>query len=225
MLRCSLISLLLCVCLLFAGCAGDMSLENPTTPTAQPTSLPRPIGALSDSMGLILNTSFSSYEEYLEFIGTSTLPECFTTYNQLSHWGNFKSFTCNLIRETGVYSNNNHYYSVIDHTGLLFTIGILPGKDEPLVHSVSATPNLSDMRRLNSNETGLYRYGDVYYHYINGEIYCIKWEIDGVQFYVRPHYFWMEIEYYPYVETTVFGKLMNIQNRTTEEVLQLVLNG
>ena len=222
MMRWKLTYLLLCIGLLLAGCAGNATLES-TTHSTPTTELLVPTGNYSDAMSIKAGTGFHDYDEYKEFIGSNPLPKGFVSYDSLSHFGVFRGFTCSYF--DGRYETNRHYYTVVDSTGLAFAIGVLPDNETPLLSSVTAVPDLSDMRRLGSNETGVYRYGDVIYQYHSGEIYCIKWQIDDVMLYLRPQHSEMVDGYYPYVETTVFGKLMNIQDKTPEEVMQLVLNG
>lgn len=168
--------------------------------------------------------TIESYDEYRSFLKETKLPEDFVTYSDLSHFGEFDVFVrlCSPLDDYSSYMygfiDACDYKSVISVDRVYETPAYI-GK-YPLLDAGQL--NLSDMRTLPSGENGRYVIGNITYWYISGKLSSIRWHQDGMYFQLSvsdPRF-----AEYPLDTNTTIAKLLNIQNKSADE-LTVILQG
>lgn len=181
----------------------------------------------SDLSGMVMiedSVNITSYTEYLLYLQFADLPDGFVTYEDYSHLGSFKSFTGVF----DVFAQYTQYrYCLVDGSGTELILWVYHDKYEAPEHTLTSTPNPSNMRYLNNEDKGYYLHGDLGYHYIAGGLYNLVWQIGNVSLMLeaKSPTTTERGSSYPNNESTVFGKLLNIQDKTPEEVWKLLTTG
>lgn len=213
MLKSKLFCMMILICTILAGCSSNSLPIN--------TGSAYIAGVQNDSACFI---SIESYDQYLVHIQEAPLPSDFLSYEEISHLGEFKSFVAYRNPITDIYSE--YHYSIIDSSGIeLFFSAFHYDKFAAPIHSVTSEVDLNNMRVLNSEEQGGYLVGELQYYYIQGKLNYLEWKINDVTFQLDANCKSTNnvSANYPVDKTTVFGQLLDIQDKTAEEIMRILL--
>ena len=122
--------------------------------------------------------------------------------------GSFDSFVCLTDARAGDYSEC--LYSLIDDSGYRFSVYVYTEGATPNVTqtSIITSVNEADLRTLSSESHGTYTKNGLRYSYIAGELLSITWTVDDVTIVISGN---SALYDYPYVSSTLVGKLLNTQ--------------
>lgn len=163
--------------------------------------------------------SLHNYNEYLEFIENTELPQDFLYYESIRHFGTFEFLYCELGCSDRLYYD----YRMTDDAGFTASYIINDTNDIDLSNTTILSDtevNLSDMRRI-ENDDGpctYIAYG-IHYRYSFGCLMSIQWYRNGVYCVLQcsPQY----ISDHP-LDSTAIGQLLNIEGKSESELLSLI---
>ena len=166
----------------------------------------------------LLVDGFSDYHEYLNFLETWELPDHFIPASKFLHFGEFACFV--LVGDSATKHMFTEYlYTYTDVNNLHIFIGIdhetpsLPGGFTARALD-DRRMNLSDMRTLTGPDSGHYTIYGITYEYLYGNLFNIILENDGVNYVISAD----QLCDYPLDPATPLAQLLNIQNKTEDEL-------
>lgn len=131
---------------------------------------------IGEGYGEVETSTFSTYEAYLEFIGSlKQLPYDFITYDMLKELGTFKSF---ILSSSEI---DTYIYSFVDKNGIEFSVKIKPLPLELDTNCIVTPSNKDNLRTVTQNsQRTTYVYNNISYHYYtSGRLYKITWTFRG----------------------------------------------
>lgn len=143
-------------------------------------------GAYSEIGGFHLST----YEEYLDYIENTELPEGFVYYDDIKEIGDFES----LAAPQGINPNSDDsigYMFNLLYKGKRISLSVVNVLDielEELYDKDDIQVDLSDMRYPISGKTGIVIHNDIRYIYLEGELYLIRWYENGWSYTINTLY-------------------------------------
>lgn len=119
---------------------------------------------------------------YNKFISQTDLPENFVYYNDIKEFGEFDTlvFLCDIRR--GEYTE--YMYDFRDENAGRFSLFVKsePPKKFELTSQVITNVNRSDMRTLDSEQSGTYTHENIDYVFIKGKLLSIEWKSGGLYY-------------------------------------------
>lgn len=206
----SLTVLLLVFAVLISACGSSADAPETTGSEIIQPNVERPLFTIS------------SYDEYLEFLESTDLPDDFVTYDSIAHWGSFNFFVfLSWYDWEGLYPYSTYVYNIIDCNGVTLCVEISHNTDNDSQNpeNIITTVNPADMRRLSTDDTGIYEISGIKYDYFLGDLFAILWRENGVNYSVglatllRDH---------PDDFSSRLGQLLNIEGKTGEDLWSLL---
>lgn len=206
----SLTVLLLVFAVLISACGSSADVPETTGSEIIQPNVCRPLFTIS------------SYDEYLEFLESTDLPDDFVTYDSIAHWGSFRSFVfLSWYDWEGLYPYSTYVYNIIDCNGVNLMIRICHNSDNDSLsaENIITTVNPADMRRLSTDDTGVYDISGIKYRYFYGDLTVIKWNENGVTYSVG---ITSALCDHPDDFSSRLGQLLNIEGKTGEDLWSLL---
>ena len=156
-----------------------------------------------DNNNWIGDKRLESYEEYLNFLQSTELPDNFVKYEMLSQFGEFKTLICSLPpRGYDCYK----YFIVDKYTGIDLLVYIdhekelmLDSNGEKIISAV----NGNDMRTVSETDgISVFWQSGIEYAYKEGNLISVSWVSDEIRY-------------------TIFGELQNCKVDTSSALSKL----
>lgn len=154
------------------------------------------------------------YNEYLKLVESQVLPDAFVKYEAISGFGDFSSLVILSDFRNDEYST--YMYSLIDQTDTMLNIYIEHEKEKATSSKIisETVVNKKDLRVISSNDTGKFETEGITYTYVSGELLTVSWKDGNITYTISYDTKNDDITQKPINDTTMFGKLLNIETAT-----------
>ena len=119
-----------------------------------------------------------SWDEYIKFVSTTTLPDDFVLYEELRQIGNFQSLILLSYLYYGDFSS--YLYGFEDEEGNEFSLYVKDEEWKDFGHPT--VEHTGDMRTVAIGEACQVVNNGIIYNYLSGRIYTVKWTHNGKYF-------------------------------------------
>ncbi len=130
--------------------------------------------------GCDVTVTIVDYDEYVSFITTMGMPDSFMTYEELSFLGSFKAFICPPFASAKELTQ--YMYDFKDSNGYDIAIDIRPVKNQISTENILMLNNVTDYRKLSSDERGVATINGLTYSYVKGSLLTIEFVYENMQF-------------------------------------------
>ncbi len=155
--------------------------------------------------------TMSSYDEYLNFINSTELPDNFVYFDYIDQIGDFRSLVILADHKRGDYSRYMYFFADekyhialrIDHDE---NIEDVVAKCKDYGFTLTSDINSSDMRTIKADKKQMFFENDILYTYIDNRLSSIRWQSEEILYTVSGDSF---IEYLH--NSYEAGSLLSIQ--------------
>ena len=130
--------------------------------------------------GCEVSVTIEDYDEYISFITSMGMPDSFVTYDELSFLGSFKAFICPPFASAKELTQ--YIYDFKDSNGYDVAIAIQPMNNQISTENILMLNNVTDYRKLSSEEKGVATINGFTYCYVKGNLLSIKFVYENMQF-------------------------------------------
>ena len=130
--------------------------------------------------GCEVSVTIEDYDEYISFITSMGMPVSFVTYDELSFLGSFKAFICPPFASAKELTQ--YIYDFKDSNGYDVAIAIQPMNNQISTENILMLNNVTDYRKLSSEEKGVATINGFTYCYVKGNLLSIKFVYENMQF-------------------------------------------
>ena len=130
--------------------------------------------------GCEISVTIEDYDEYISFITSMGMPDSFITYDELSFLGNFKMFICPPFASAKELTQ--YIYDFKDSNGYDVVIAIQPVRNQISTENILMLNNVTDYRKLSSEEKGVATINGLTYRYVKGKLLTIEFVYEDMQF-------------------------------------------
>ncbi|MGM9636417.1 MAG: hypothetical protein ACI3YK_00360 [Eubacteriales bacterium] len=196
-----------------------MTEKNPiitdTTKTAEesnPTEDTPDITDIIESGGETPLLTLSTYDQYEKLVQSGSLPQSFVTYDQLENIGRFEGLV--FLSDVREDDYSQYMYSFVDDTNYIIYLYVYhTERASAITNEISSSfIDGSDMRTLSSADTGIYRYNNLVYYYLSGELLSVHWESDGITYIFSGSSLLSD---YPFSDSTFTADILNLDRVQT----------
>lgn len=178
--------------------------ELPKEETTEPMVETQPI--ISGDMPSLILESESEYQKFIA--QCKELPESFVKYEDLSTFGEFQGLTFSVLGDYGYY-----LYTLEDSAGFAVQISVNHTPEQNSDYQILAfETSVSDLRHCGSGNEGLeiFQKGELQYYYSYGELLCISWTYNGINYCVKGGFATRLSDYPQNAEATALSGLLRI---------------
>ena len=160
--------------------APVQTTQTTVTSTTKTTTVKTESTTVNVAGGCAISVTIEDYDEYISFITSIGMPDSFVTYDELSFLGSFKAFICPPFASAKELTQ--YIYEFKDSNGYDIAISIKPMNNQISTENILMLNNVTDYRKLSSEEKGVAIINGFTYCYVKGNLLSIKFVYENMQF-------------------------------------------